>query len=551
MYRYDEFDHEFVQARVQEFTKQVKRRLKGQLSEEEFRPLRLMNGLYLQLHAYMLRVAIPYGTLSATQMRALANIAEKYDRGYGHFTTRQNLQFNWPKLEDVPAILQDLANVEMHALQTSGNCIRNITSDPWAGVAADEVIDPRPICELMRQWSSLHPEFSYLPRKFKFAVTGSVNDRAAIKAHDIGIRVVRNDRQKIGYEVYVGGGLGRTPFVAKLLNEFVAEDKLLAYLEAMVRVYNLHGRRDNKYKSRIKILIHELGLEAYRAEVETEFTHSPVSDIRVPKQELKRIEAYFAPPIYENLPDISEKLNGARAANSDFNDWCRNNLANHKISGYSIVNISLKPIGGIPGDADSTQMRAIAELADQYSNGEIRVSHRQNLVLPDVKKDDLLALWQKLQQANLAVNNFSLATDMIACPGMDFCSLATARSIPLAQDISNRLKDLKHQLEIGKIHINISGCINACGHHHVGNIGILGLDKKNQEYYQITLGGSSENNAAIGDIVGHGFSYEEVPEKIEQILNIYLEIRQGDEIFLETYRRVGIEPFKAKLYASA
>ncbi len=551
MYRYDEFDHDFVQSRVKEFSAQVMRRLDGKLTEDEFKPLRLMNGLYLQLHAYMLRVAIPYGTLSSTQMRMLADISTKYDKGYGHFTTRQNIQYNWPQLVDVPNLLQDLASVEMHALQTSGNCIRNITSDPWAGVAADEVIDPRPICELLRQWSSLHPEFAFLPRKFKFAVTAATQDRAAVKTHDIGIIIKRNEQGELGYEILAGGGQGRTPYVAQTIRDFVPEDDLLAYIEAMLRIYNLHGRRDNKYKARIKILLNEMGVEAFREAVEQEFANYPPTDIAVPKAELDRIETYFAAPDYQLLPEKSEALNHARSQSPDFDAWCKHNLGTHKIAGYSIVNISLKEVGKIPGDATEAQMNLVADLADEFSLQEIRVTHRQNLVLPYVKKDDLYPLWQKLVAGNLAVDNYNLATDMISCPGMDYCSLATARSIPVAQNIAQYLTAKNKQHEFGKLHINISGCINACGHHHVGNIGILGLDKKGEEYYQITLGGSSDHDASVGEIAGPGFSFDEVPQVVEKVLDIYLELKQGEETFLQTYRRVGMSPFKEQLYATA
>ncbi len=551
MYRYDEFDHEFVNNRVAEFTDQVNRRLTGNLSEEEFRPLRLMNGLYLQLHAYMLRVAIPYGTLSSRQMLALADISEEYDRGYGHFTTRQNIQFNWPALEDIPKILKNLAKVEMHALQTSGNCIRNITSDPWAGVTADEIIDPRPICELLRQWSSLHPEFAYLPRKFKFAVTGATQDRAAIKAHDIGIHLIKNHHGELGCQIFVGGGQGRSPFIAKTIVEFIPYEQLLPYVEAMIRVYNLHGRRDNKYKSRIKILLHDLGLAAFKEAVDREFERTSFSEINVPKQELERIEAYFLPPNYAQLSENNDSFNLARSKNVTFHDWCQNNLATHKVSGYAIVNISLKPIGGIPGDITAQSMRLVAKLADDYSGSEIRATHRQNLVLPNVKKSDVYTVWQALKTENLAEANLALATDIIACPGMDYCSLATARSIPIAQNISKKLTNLKTQMDVGKITINISGCINACGHHHVGNIGILGLDKKGQEYYQLTLGGNSGLDASIGTVIGPGFSYDEIPDAVENILQIYLANRTNpEEEFLETFKRMGIGPFKEALYAT-
>jgi len=552
MYRYDEFDHRFVRERVAQFRDQTERRLKGELSEEEFRPLRLMNGLYLQLHAYMLRIAIPYGTLSSRQMRKLADMADRWDRGYGHFTTRQNIQFNWTRLEDAPDMLAALAEVEMHAIQTSGNCIRNVTTDHWAGAAADELADPRPVAELLRQWSSLHPEFSFLPRKFKIALTGSPNDRAAVKAHDIGLRLHANERGELGWEVIVGGGLGRTPIIGVTVRQFLPEAELLPYLEAIMRVYNLHGRRDNKYKARIKILVHELGAEKFRAEVEAEYTRQPPSDVAVDGRELARIAAYFAPPPFETLPRWSPKHETAKVADRDFARWAKVNVAAHRQPGYAIVNISLKPEGGIPGDATSEQMRTVADLAERFSFGEIRVSHHQNLVLPHVKLDDLSAVWTVLGANGLAAANIGLAGDIIACPGLDYCALATARSIPVAQSISRRFADpVRRQQEIGPLRINISGCINACGHHHVGNIGILGLDKKGQEFYQITLGGNSREDASIGAILGPGFSAEQVPEAIDTIVETYLSLRGEGETFLSTYRRVGAQPFKEALYAAA
>jgi sulfite reductase (NADPH) hemoprotein beta-component len=551
VYRYDEFDHQFVKERTAQFADQARRRLAGELTEDEFRPLRLMNGLYLQLHAYMLRVAIPYGTLSSRQLDRLADIAEKYDRGYGHFTTRQNIQYNWIKLEDTADILGALAEVEMHAIQTSGNCIRNVTTDHWAGAAADEIADPRPIAELLRQWSSLHPEFSFLPRKFKIAVTGAPNDRAAVKVHDIGLRLHKNDKGEIGWEVIVGGGQGRTPMVGITVREFLPEHELIGYLEAIMRVYNLYGRRDNKYKARIKILVHELGAEKYREEVEAEYARKPVPDTQVEERELARIAAYFAPPKFETLPRWSAAFESARAANKDFARWARTNLAPHKTAGYTIVNISLKPEGGIPGDATAEQMRLVADLARRYSFDEIRVSHPQNLVLAHVKRDDVFAIWQELSSAGLASANHGLVGDIIACPGLDYCALATARSIPVAQAISRKFADPGRQEEIGPLKINISGCINACGHHHVGHIGILGLDKKGEEFYQITLGGSSSESASIGTILGPGFAGHEVPDAIETILDTYLRHRSPGEEFLAAYRRLGAKPFKEALYATA
>ncbi|MGI9415262.1 MAG: nitrite/sulfite reductase [Hyphomicrobiales bacterium] len=551
MYRYDEFDHRFVGERVSQFRDQVERRLAGDLTEAEFKPLRLMNGVYLQLHAYMLRVAIPYGTLSSAQMRQLAMIAERYDEGYGHFTTRQNIQYNWPKLKDLPDILDHLAEVEMHAIQTSGNCIRNVTTDQWAGVAADELADPRPVCELLRQWSSLHPEFSFLPRKFKIAVTGAPHDRAAVAVHDIGLRMHLNEAGERGWEVLAGGGQGRTPMIASTVRDWLPEDRLLPYLEAIMRVYNLHGRRDNKYKARIKILVHELGADEFRSQVEAEYDKLETPSVEVETHELDRISAYFAAPAYDTLPQACTELELAKNANRAFSSWVRANVADHKVPGYAVVNISLKPTGGIPGDATAGQMRVVADAADRFSLSEIRVSHRQNLVLPHVRKSDLPELWHVLQDADLAAANLGLIGDIVACPGLDYCALATARSIPISQEVSERFADLKRQHDIGPLTINISGCINACGHHHVGHIGILGLDKKGEEYYQITLGGSSDENASIGTILGPGFAAGEVADAIETIVETYLKVRLDTEPFLETYRRVGAEPFKEALYATA
>jgi sulfite reductase (NADPH) hemoprotein beta-component len=551
MYRYDEFDHQFVRERTSQFRNQAERRLSGEMTEEEFRPLRLMNGLYLQLHAYMLRVAIPYGTLSSRQMRQLALIAEKWDKGYGHFTTRQNIQYNWIKLEDTADILEALADVEMHAIQTSGNCIRNVTTDHWAGAAADEIADPRPVGELLRQWSSLHPEFSFLPRKFKIAVTGAPNDRAAVKVHDIGLRLHKNGQGEIGWEVIVGGGLGRTPMVGVTVRDFLPQHELIGYLEAIMRVYNLYGRRDNKYKARIKILVHEIGAEKFKEEVEAEYAKRPHPSTEVEERELARIAAYFAPPPLEKLPRWSPAFEEAKLSSPAFARWAKNNLGPHHADGYAIVNISLKPEGGIPGDATAEQMRVMADLAERYSFDELRVSHAQNIVLPHVRKDDVFAVWQALEKADLAAANYGLAGDIIACPGLDYCALATARSIPIAQSISRKFAESKKQDEIGKLKINISGCINACGHHHVGHIGILGLDKKGEEFYQITLGGSSAESASIGTILGPGFAGHEVADAIETILDTYLKLRQPDEEFLATYRRLGAKPFKEALYATA
>ena len=551
MYRYDEFDQTFVDQRVTQFRSQTSRRLTGELTEEEFKPIRLMNGLYLQLHGYMLRVAIPYGTLSAAQMRTLADISEKYDKGYGHFTTRQNIQYNWPKLEDTPDILADLANVEMHAIQTSGNCIRNVTADHWAGVAADELADPRPVAELIRQWSSLHPEFSFLPRKFKVAVTGAPADRAAVKFHDIGLRMHQNDAGERGWEVIVGGGQGRTPLVGVTVRDFLPEEELLGYLEAIMRVYNLFGRRDNKYKARIKILIHETGAEEFSRLVEEEYARAPRPSVEVERDELERISAYFAPPSYETLSALQPDFEGRKLETPEFARWVRTNVGAHRVTGYGIVNISLKPAGGIPGDATAEQMRTVADLADRFSHSEIRVSHHQNLVLPDVKLSDLHEVWTVLSADGMGEANIGLLGDIIACPGLDYCALATARSIPIAQSISRRFSDPARLEDIGPLRVNISGCINACGHHHVGHIGILGLEKKGKEFYQVTLGGHSGTDASIGGVLGKGFSEDEIAGAVETIVDTYLGIRSEGESFLECVRRVGTPPFKDALYAPA
>ena len=550
MYRYDEFDRTLVEERVEQFREQVARRLSGEISEEEFRPLRLMNGLYLQLHAYMLRVAVPYGTLSSRQMRKLAHIARRYDKGYGHFTTRQNIQFNWPRLEETPEILAELAEVEMHAIQTSGNCIRNVTADHFAGAAAEEIEDPRVIAEVIRQWSTLHPEFSFLPRKFKIAVTGAEIDRAAIQVHDIGLQVCRDARGHVGFKVVVGGGLGRTPVIGKTIREFLPRRYLLSYLEAIMRVYNEEGRRDNIYKARIKILVNALGAETFAEKVEAEWRELKALEIDIPGEELKRIEAYFAPPRFERLPAKDTGFEARRFENRAFARWVRNNVDAHKEQGYAIVTISLKPEGGVPGDATAEQIEAVADLAESYSFDEVRVSHEQNLVLPHVRQRDLYEVWQRLVGAELASANAGLVSDIIACPGLDYCNLANARSIPIAQQISRRFADIERQHEIGDFKIKISGCINACGHHHVGHIGILGVDKKGEEFYQITLGGSADENAALGRIVGPAFSYDTVADAVETIVDTYVGLRQDREAFNETLARVGFEPFKEKLYAT-
>ncbi len=546
MYRYDEFDERFVRERVAQFRDQVERRLNGSLSDDEFRPLRLKNGVYLQLHAYMLRIAVPYGTLNSRQLRQLALIGEKYDRGYGHFTTRQNLQFNWPKLRDIPDILGLLADVEMHCIQTSGNCIRNVTADQFAGVARDEIEDPRPVGELIRQWSSLHPEFSYLPRKFKIAVTGAEEDRAVVRAHDIGIRIVRHpDTHAPAYEISVGGGLGRTPMLAKVVREFLPRGDLLAYLEAIMRVYNAEGRRDNKYKARVKILVHEIGIEAFKARVEAEFAASNKASINADPEEVARIAAYFKPPSYDVLLEPVASFEAARSASPAFNEWVETNLFPHRVPGYAALTISLKGIGEAPGDITSEQMRVVADLAEAFSLDELRVTHAQNLVLPHVRKADLFTVWKRLVAAGLATANVNLITDIIACPGLDYCALATARSIPIAQALSRSFADTARQRDIGPLNIKISGCINACGHHHVGHIGILGLEKRGEESYQITLGGDASQNAAIGEILGPGLTAEQVPAAIDRLVDVYLGARQPGEVFIDAVKRLGVAPFKA------
>ncbi|EDL49356.1 nitrite/sulfite reductase [Erythrobacter sp. SD-21] len=553
MYSYDEFDRTYVKDRVATFRDQVARRISGALTEDEFKPLRLQNGIYLQLHAYMLRVAIPYGTLNSAQMRQLAMIAERWDKGYGHFTTRQNIQYNWPKLVDLPDILDALADVEMHAIQTSGNCIRNVTADHFAGAARDEIEDPRPAAELLRQWSTDHPEFAFLPRKFKIAVTGAEEDRAVTRAHDIGIQIVRNEAGEVGYKVIVGGGLGRTPVVGVTIRDFLPKEHLLAYCEAILRVYNLHGRRDNKYKARIKILVMEEGLDSFRAQVEDEFAsllerhHGPslIPDPAV----VERIEQAFAPPAFETLPDSDEALDARLASDPAFAEWCEVNLTEHREPGHTIVSISLKPVGEAPGDASTAQMQVVANLAELYSHDEVRVSHEQNLILPHVAKRNLPAIYDALKDAGLATANINLIGDIIACPGLDYCALATARSIPIAKDIAQHFADSAYARTIGEMKIKISGCINSCGHHHVGHIGILGLDKGGKENYQITLGGDHTQDLQLGQRLGPGFDAKDVVPAIERLVEIYLGLRQDkDETFLKAVKRVGIQPFKDALY---
>jgi sulfite reductase (NADPH) hemoprotein beta-component len=547
MYQYDHYDQTLVNERAQQFREQTRRFLEGELTEDQYRPLRLMNGLYLQRHAPMLRVAIPYGLLSSAQMRTLAHIARTYDQGYGHFTTRQNIQYNWPKLETVPDILDDLAKVQMHAIQTSGNCIRNTTSDHLAGVAADELEDPRPYCEIIRQWSTLHPEFAFLPRKFKIAVSGAQRDRAATQVHDIGLQLVKNARGDVGFEVLVGGGLGRTPIIGVVIRDFLPKEDLLSYLEAILRVYNQWGRRDNKYKARIKILVKETGIESFAQWVEKEW--ATVRDgMRLDQAEIDRVSAFFKTRHYHSLPEVDPALEEQLARNPAFAAWVRRNTVSHKIKGYRAVFLSLKPHGQPPGDMTDTQMDAVANLMDRFSFGEIRVTHTQNLVMADVEQQHLLDLWQALDHLGLATPNVGTATDMITCPGLDFCSLANAASISVATGIQSLFDDLDYLYDLGDIRINISGCMNGCGHHTVGHIGILGVDKKGEEWYQITLGGSSSNDASLGDRLGPSVAKTDVTHTIEHILLTYRDLREGEETFLETVRRIGMEPFQERVY---
>jgi sulfite reductase (NADPH) hemoprotein beta-component len=551
MYIYDEYDRTIVNERVEQFRDQTRRFLAGELSEDEFRPLRLMNGLYIQRYAPMLRVAIPYGLLSSAQLRMLGHIARKYDKGYGHFSTRQNIQYNWPRLETVPDILADLASVEMHAIQTSGNCIRNITSDHFAGVAADEIEDPRSYCEIIRQWSTFHPEFSYLPRKFKIAVSGAATDRAAVQVHDIGINVVKNDQGEVGFRILVGGGLGRLPYIGAFIKDFLEKKYLLSYLEAILRVYNLFGRRDNIHKARIKILVKAIGPEKFAEMVEQEWLQIRDSVLLLDQKEIDRVKKYFLDPAYDSNAATDKTFDEKLVSDTAFANWVKRNVKPHKVAGYRGVFISLKMPGIPPGDVTDTQMEFIADLADQYSCGEIRATHDQNLVFAHVKQGDLYALWTALKSQNLATPNIGLLTDMICCPGLDFCSLANAGSIPIANQINKKFDDMDYLHDIGDIQIKMSGCMNACGHHHVGHIGILGVDKKGEEFYQLTLGGSPSNDATLGDRLGPAIAQREVADTIGKILDVYVEHRHEDERFLETYRRVGIEPFKQRVYNSA
>lgn len=550
MYQYDAYDQKIVDQRVAQFRDQTQRYLNQELTEDQFRPFRLQNGLYVQRYAPMLRVAIPYGMLSSVQLRTLANIARDYDRGYAHISTRQNIQYNWPELARVPDILADLAKVQMHAIQTSGNCIRNTTTDQFAGVVAGEIIDPRPTCELIRQWSTFHPEFAFLPRKFKIAVNALPDtDRAATAVHDIGIYIVKNEAGEIGYKVLVGGGLGRTPIIGSIIREFLPQNELIAYLDAVLRVYNLYGRRDNKYKARIKILVKALTPEVFAKKVEAEFAHTKTEAMLVPAEEFARLASFFTEPAYKSLTDSPTALTDALSSNKAFALWYQHNTHAHKKAGYRIVTLSLKRTGVAPGDITSEQMLTVADLADQYSFGELRTTHEQNIVLADVRQEQLFDLWQQLSALGFATANIGFLTNIICCPGGDFCSLANAKSIPIAEQIQRRFEDIDQVYNIGHLDINISGCMNACGHHHVGHIGILGVDKKGEEYYQVSLGGNSNHDTSLGDILGPSFYAEEMADVIEEILNVYLDNRQENERFLDTYRRIGLAKFKERVYA--
>ncbi len=550
MYVYDEYDQRIIEDRVKQFRDQTRRYLAGELSGEEFRPLRLQNGLYIQRYAPMLRIAVPYGLLGSHQLRKLAHIARHYDKGYAHISTRQNVQFNWPDLEDVPEILAELATVQMHAIQTSGNCIRNTTTDQFAGVAKDELVDPRPWCEIIRQWSTFHPEFAHLPRKFKIAVNGAVSDRAAIEVHDIGLEAVRNDAGELGFRVSVGGGLGRTPIVGSFINEFLPWQHLLTYLEAILRVYNRYGRRDNKFKARIKILVKALTPEVFAERVEAEWAHLKDGPTTLTEAEVARVSAFFVKPAYETLEDQDAALQALDAEHPGFARWRARNVFPHKKPGYAAVTLSLKPTGTAPGDITDKQFDALADLADRYCFGEVRTSHNQNIILADIRQSDLFTLWGELRELGFATPNIGLLTDIICCPGGDFCSLANAKSIPIAEAIQRRFEDLDYLFDIGNIDLNISGCMNACGHHHVGHIGILGVDKKGEEFYQVSLGGSASRDASLGQILGPSFAQDVMPDVISKIIDVYVESREEGEPFIDTYRRIGIAPFKERVYAA-
>ncbi|MCP8898380.1 nitrite/sulfite reductase [Gilvimarinus xylanilyticus] len=553
MYIYDQYDHEILRQRVAQFRDQTERYLAGDLSEAEFLPLRLQNGLYVQRLAPMLRINVPYGMLNSTQLRRLARIARDYDKGYCHVSTRQNIQYNWPDLDQVPNILAELAEVEMHGTQSSGNCIRNVTSDQFAGVAPDEIVDPRPYCEIVRQWSSFHPEFAFLPRKFKIAISGSEMDRAAIQVHDIGLQLVRNGSGEIGFKVLVGGGLGRTPVIASAIREYLPQEHLLTYLEAILRVYNLHGRRDNKYKARIKILVRAMGAETFAEAVEQEWQHLKDAPSTLRREDIERAKSYFTEPDYQNLDDASAQaqLEQQASDNIAFGKWLSRNVRQHRVDGYAAVTLSLKPTGIAPGDITDTQLEHIANLAERYSFAEVRTTHEQNMVLADVKKTELFDLWQEARKLGFATPNIGTLTDIICCPGGDFCSLANAKSIPVAEAIQRQFEDLDYVYDLGDLDLNISGCMNACGHHHVGHIGVLGVDKKGQEFYQVMLGGNAGNKASLAKVLGPAFEAEEMPEVVQKVVNVYLENRTEEELFIDTYQRIGIAPFKERVYAKA
>lgn len=553
MYVYDDYDHQIVRDRVAQFRNQTQRYLAGELKDEEFLPLRLQNGLYIQRLAPMLRVNVPYGMLNTTQLRKLAHIARHYDKGYVHVSTRQNIQFNWPELPEVPDILAELAEVEMHATQSSGSCIRNVTSDQFAGITPDEIVDPRPYCEIIRQWSTFHPEFAFLPRKFKIGVTGAESDRAAVQLHDIGLEIIKNDQGETGFKVLVGGGLGRTPVIASVIREFLPEEQILSYLDAIIRVYNQFGRRDNKYKARIKILVKAMGADKFAEKVEAEWEHLKDGPTTLTGEEIQRAKSFFTEHAYESLDDAQAETDLAQQAaeNVAFGKWLSRNTREHRVAGYTAVTLSLKPTGVAPGDITDGQLEAIADLADQYSFGEVRTTHEQNIVLGDVKKSDLLALWQTCKTRGFATPNIGTLTDMICCPGGDFCSLANAKSIPVAEDIQRTFEDMDYLYDLGDIDLNISGCMNACGHHHIGHIGILGVDKKGEEFYQVQLGGNSSNDASLGKVLGPSFSRAEMPNVVQKLIDVFVEQRQDQELFIDTYRRIGLAPFKERVYAKA
>lgn len=553
MYKYDEYDQKIVRERVAQFRGQTERYLAGELKDEEFLPLRLQNGLYIQRLAPMLRVNVPYGMLNTTQLRKLAHIARHYDKGYCHVSTRQNIQFNWPELAEVPDILAELAEVEMHATQSSGSCIRNVTSDQFAGISSDEIVDPRPFCEIIRQWSTFHPEFAFLPRKFKIAVTGAASDRAAVQVHDIGLEIVKNEAGEVGFKVLVGGGLGRTPVIGSVINEFLPEKHILSYLDAIVRIYNQLGRRDNKYKARIKILVKAMGADKFAEKVEAEFAHLKDGPTTLTQEEIDRASAAFPEPAYEQLDAANAQatLDQQSRENPAFAKWLNRNVREHRVAGYAAVNLSLKPTGVAPGDVTDSQLEAIADLADKFSFGEVRTTHEQNMVLGDVRKDELFEFWQAAKPLGFATPNIGTLTDLICCPGGDFCSLANAKSIPIAESIQRQFDDLDYLYDIGDLDLNISGCMNACGHHHVGHIGILGVDKKGEEFYQVQLGGNAGTETSLGKVLGPAFGAEEMPQVVQTLIDVYVDKRVEGEQFIDTYNRIGIAPFKEQVYAKA